>query len=194
MEDLTTKQKVIYITLLALLQAFQLAGVLLISYINGRIYEFIGIYSGMIIGKLCFPTSWHADKLIMCTLVTFVVYYFLTSGVIPIEYSISCSVVFGYILSYFLYKAAIIKEIVNAKVNVSADDNGTTEIELKRLSESEIRKLCNEKNFSEWDTNFLIEFYKNPNGLKKYEIADKYRKDEKYMYRYVKSLLKKLNS
>lgn len=175
------------------IQGFQLAGVVAISVINHRFYEMIVMYLSMVIGKICFRKSWHADSLFVCTLTTFVVYYFLTCGVVSVRYSISCSVIFGYFLSFILYKCAVIKEKVNSTIEIK-NENGCIEIDLAKMPVEEIKQLCLNKSFSDWDTSFLIEFIKNPNGLKKYEIADKYHKDEKYMYRYAKRLINKLRS
>lgn len=192
-EELTPKQKTIFLCIMILIQAFQLAGVIAISVINHRFYEMIVMYLSMVIGKVCFKKSWHADSLLVCTLTTFVVYYFLTCGVVSVRYSISCSVIFGYFLAFILYKCAVIKEKVNSTIEIK-NENGCIEIDLAKMPVEEIKQLCLNKSFSDWDTSFLIEFIKNPNGLKKYEIADKYHKDEKYMYRYAKRLINKLRS
>ena len=192
-ETLTRRQQIVFLIIMIFIQCFQLGGVVLISILNKRFYELIGIYGSMVIGKVCFRKSWHSDSLLVCTLTTFIVYYFLTCGVLPTNVSVFCSVVLGYSLSFILYKCAIIKEQINSNVVVK-NENGSIEVDLAKLSIEEIKELCRKKSFSNWDTDFLIEFFKNPNGLKKYEIAEKYRKDEKYMYRAVKSLIKKLNS
>lgn len=171
------------------IQLFQSAGVILISYLNGKVFEAISIYIGMVAGKMCFRKGWHADSLIICTITAWGVYYFLTSGTLPTSISIFCSLVIGFGLSYILYVLAVWKEKVNTNVTIIQND-GKTNVDLKFLTPQEITEICQSKSFSETDTNFLIDFIKNPNGLKKYEIADKYKYDEKYIYKKAKRLIK----
>lgn len=188
-EEMTKKQKVIFWVVMICIQLFQLAGVILISYINGKIFEAISIYIGMVAGKMCFKKSWHADSLLICTLATWGVFYFLTSGTLPTSISIFCSLAIGFGLSYILYILAVWKEKVNTNITIN-ESNGKIDVDLKFLTPQEIAEICQSKSFSETDTNFLIDFVKNPNGLKKYEIADKYNYDEKYIYKKAKRLIK----
>lgn len=172
-----------------LIQIFQSTGVILISIINHKVFEAISIYVGMIIGRFCFRKGWHADTLIVCTLATWASYYFLTAGTLPVGVSIFCSIVLGLFLSYILYILAVWKEKVNTKVTL-VGETGKGSVDLKFLTVQEITEICSSKSFSPNDTNFLIDFIKNPNGLKKYEIADKYNYDEKYIYKKAKRLIK----
>lgn len=188
-DELTTKQKVIFYTIMTSIQLFQSAGVIVISILNHRIYEAFCIYAGMVVGKICFQKSWHADTFIVCTLATWGIYYFLTSGTLPLNISIFCSIVFGFGLSYIMYILAIWKEKVNTVITVK-NESGKTQSDLKFLTAQEICEICQSKSFSEIDTNFLIDFLKNPKGLKKYEIAEKYNYDEKYIYKKAKRLIK----
>lgn len=186
---MTRKQKAIFWTVMICIQLFQLSGVILISYLNGKIFEAISIYIGMVAGKMCFRKSWHADSLLICTVATWGVFYFLTSGTFPTSISIFCSLVIGFGLSYVLYVLAEWKEKVNTNITIN-ENSGEINVDLKFLTPQEITEICQSKSFSETDTNFLIDFVKNPNGLKKYEIADKYNYDEKYIYKKAKRLIK----
>lgn len=188
-ERMTRKQKTIFWIVMISIQLFQLAGVALISYFNNKIFEAICIYSGMVAGKICFRKSWHADSLAICTLATWGVYYFLTSGTLPTNISLFCSIVLGFGLSYILYVLAVWKEKVNTNITLEGE-NGKMSADLKFLTVQEITEICQSKSFSETDTDFLIDFIKNPQGLKKYEIADKYNYDEKYIYKKAKKLIK----
>lgn len=192
-DDMTLKQKIIFWTFMTLISLSQLAGVIFISYINHRVYECIGIYVSMAIGKFCFRKTWHSDSLLICTVTTLTVYYFLTCGVLPVSVSIFCSVLFGYVLAYFLYRFELLKEKVNSVVKIHSEF-GYTELDVKKMSSKELFELCKEKSFSEWDTNFLIDFFLNPDGLRKYEIADKYKMSDKHIYKVARRLMNKLNS
>ncbi len=186
---MTRKQKIIFLTIMVSIQLIQMAGVIVISWLNHKIFEAISIYFGMVSGKLCFRKSWHADTLIVCTLATWSSYYFLTAGTLPVGISIFCSVVVGFALSYILYILAVWKEKVNTQITIQGE-NGKASVDLKFLTVKELTEICSSKSFSENDTNFLIDFIKNPKGLKKYEIADKYNYDEKYIYKKAKRLIK----
>ena len=188
-ESLTRKQKIVFYTIMISIQIFQTAGIIAISLLNHRIFEALCIYAGMVTGKFCFRKSWHADTLIVCTLTTWAVYYFLTSGTLPVSISVFCSMVLGFVLSYVLYVLAVWKEKVKTNVIVQTE-NGKTNVDLKFLTVKELTEICKSKSFSEIDTNFLVDFIKNPDGLKKYEIADKYNYDEKYIYKKAKRLIK----
>lgn len=188
-ESMTKKQKIIFWIVMISIQLFQMTGVILISYLNNKIFEAVCIYIGMVVGRICFRKSWHADSLIVCTLATWGVYYFLTCGTLPTNISIFCSIILGFGLSYVLYVLAVWKEKVNTEITIN-NKNGKVSADLKFLTAQEITEICRNKSFSETDTNFLIDFIKNPNGLKKYEIADKYNYDEKYIYKKAKRLIK----
>lgn len=188
-DELTKKQIIIYWLVMISIQLFQSAGVIAISIINQKIFEAISIYVGMVVGRFCFRKGWHADTLIVCTLSSWAIYYFLTSGTMPVYISVFCSVVLGFGLSYVLYILAIWKEKVNTNVTINSE-LGKSSVNLKFLTVKEISEICSSKSISENDTNFLIDFIKNPDGLKKYEIADKYNYDEKYIYKKAKRLIK----
>lgn len=188
-ESMTRKQKTVFWIVMIVIQIFQMAGVILISFLNHKIFEAISIYIGMVAGKICFRKSWHADSLIICTITTWAVFYFLTSGTLPTNISIFCSLILGFILSYVLYVLAVWKEKVNTTITVNSD-GGKVSADLKFLTVQEITEICQSKSFSKTDTDFLVDFIKNPDGLKKYEIADKYNYDEKYIYKKAKRLIK----
>lgn len=188
-EKLTIKQTIVFWVIMTAIQLFQLAGVVIISIINHRLFEAISIYIGMVVGKACFRKSWHSDTFIICTITTWGIYYFLTSGVLPSSISIFCSVIVGFGLSYVMYVLAEWKEVVNTQIELQKE-SGKVCVDLKLVSIQELTEICQSKSFSETDTNFLVDFIKNPKGLKKYEIADKYNYEEKYIYKKAKRLIK----
>ena len=187
--DLNFKQKLVYFSILILIQLFQLTGVIIISIINKSFYEFIGIYLGLIVGRIIFGKGWNAKTVLMCTCITFITFYFLTRATLPIDISISCSYLLGIVLAFMLSILASIEERVNTKVTLS-DNVGNTKIDLETLSIDELKNLCTKNCFSETDTEFLIDFIKNPKGLKKYEIAIKYNYERSYIYQRARKLIK----
>lgn len=102
---------------------------------------------------------------------------------------IGCSYLLGIVLAFMLSILASIEERVNTKVTLS-DNVGNTKIDLETLSIDELKNLCTKNCFSETDTEFLIDFIKNPKGLKKYEIAIKYNYERSYIYQRARKLIK----
>lgn len=188
MDDLTLKQKVFYIGVVGVIQLFQLAGVLLIAFLNNVIFECIGIYIGMIAGKMFFMKSWHADSVFKCSLITFAVFYMLTKSTLPANISIFVSLVLGFVLAYVLYRIAIIKEKADL-YNELQNRKG-----LKDLSFEELQIICIRKSISETDTRFLYDYLKKPKGETNEEIANKYHYcDGHYVSRRAKRLINKIN-
>ena len=183
------RQKLVYYSILISVQLFQLAGVVTIAMLNKALFEFCGLYSGLITGRLIFRKSWHAGNILTCTFLTFTIFYFLTKGTLPIEITLSCSVLLGVVLAYVLYLLAELSERVNTVITIKGE-LGDTRQDLNLLSQDELRDLCIKNCFSETDTNFLIDFIKNPKGLKKYEIALKYNYDRSYIYKLARKLIK----
>ena len=186
---MTFKQKLVYYTILISIQLFQLGCVIGIAVLNNAVFEFIGMYLGFIIGRIVFRKSWHSKSLLICSILTFTIFFFLTRASLPLNISISCSLLLGIILAYVLYLFAELEERVDTKI-VIKEDTGNIKVDLKNLSEDEIRTLCTKNCFSETDTNFLIDFIKNPKGLKKYEIAIKYNYERSYIYQRARKLIK----
>lgn len=183
------RQGLVYYSIVVLTQLFQLSCVIMIAVINNAVYEFVGIYLGLITGRIVFRKSWHSKSILVCSLITFVIFYFLTRGTLPVGVSITCSYLLGVVLAYVLYLLAELEERVDTNINIK-DELGDTKIDLKNLTIEEIRNLCIKNCFSETDTNFLIDFIKNPKGLKKYEIAIKYNYERSYIYQRARKLIK----
>lgn len=186
MDDLTLKQKIAYIGLVGAIQIFQLCGVLLIAFLNNAIFECIGIYIGMIAGKIFFTKAWHADSVFMCSLTTFGVFYMLTRSTLPSNISIFVSLALGFLLAYVLYRLAIMKEQARLYTESKKDINN--------LTFEELQQLCYTKSISETDTRFLYDYLKKPNGETNEGIANKYHYcDGHYVSRRAKRLIKKIN-
>jgi hypothetical protein len=166
--------------------------VILVSSLNNAIFQFVGIYLGLIVGRIIFRKSWHSKSVIVCSIMTFTIFFFLTRAALPPNISISCSVFLGIVLAFVLYAFAELEERLNTDVEIK-EELGDTRIDLQNLKIEEIRDLCTKNCFSETDTNFLIDFIKNPKGLKKYEIALKYNYERSYIYKLARKLIKILS-
>lgn len=187
--DLNFRQKLVYYGILLLIQLFQLTGVVIISLINNAFYEFIGIYLGLIVGRIIFRKSWHSRSILICSFITFITFFLLTRASLPVNTSITCSYLLGILLAFILYIFAELEEKVNTNITIK-EDLGETKVDLKNMTINELENLCIKNCFSETDTNFLIDFIKNPKGLKKYEIAIKYNYERSYIYQRARKLIK----
>ena len=70
--------------------------------------------------------------------------------------------------------------------------NKNKQLTIYDYSITKIKKLCKHKNLREIETNFIIDFVKNPNNLSKVEIAEKYNYEEKYIYKKADVLIGKI--
>ena len=70
--------------------------------------------------------------------------------------------------------------------------NKNNKLTIYDYSIRKIKKLCKHKNLKEIETNFIIDFVKNPNNLSKVEIAEKYNYEEKYIYKKADALINKI--
>lgn len=186
MKEMTLKQKLVYIGLMICMQSFQLGGVILIAILNNAFFEFIGMYIGFVLGKTIYGKSWHASTIVGCTLTTFIVFYLLTCGTLPLSISLYCCFMFGFGLTYILYKLAILKEMAMK----TQETINKSKLDLNHITIEELRKLCTIKFIPEADTNFLVDFIINPKRLKKYQIATKYNYERSYIYTKARNLIK----
>ena len=91
-------------------QLLQFVAVYSVAWFNSRAIEFIFIFLSFQVNRAIFGKSYHADKLSNCTLISLVIFYFLTSGVFSLNVSIFCAPLFGVYLSYLLN---IIQELID---------------------------------------------------------------------------------
>lgn len=96
---------------IAITQAIQMLGVFIIALINKRLIECLIIYITLVFSRNIFGKSFHAKTYWVCTIVTWLSFWFLTSAVIPISVSIFCSPLFGIGLSYFMHHVAYYLEL-----------------------------------------------------------------------------------
>lgn len=83
-------------------QTWQALGILVISIINNRPWECLFILVGFLVGRLFFGKTYHAPTMFICTILTWVIFYFLTAAVPTFSVSITLPAIFGVFLSYAL--------------------------------------------------------------------------------------------
>jgi hypothetical protein len=92
----------IFVIYMILTQFWQAFGIIIIAIINNRPWECIFIFLGFIIGRIFFGKTYHVPTMIGCTILTWVVFYFLTSAVPSFGISITVPCIFGICLAYAL--------------------------------------------------------------------------------------------
>ena len=85
-----------------LTQGWQALGIVIISILNNRPWECIFIFLGFVAGRKFFGNTYHAPTMNICTILTWVVFYFLTSAVPSFSVSITFPCIFGICLAYVL--------------------------------------------------------------------------------------------
>jgi len=85
-----------------LTQGWQALGVVIIAIFNNRPWECIFIFMGFVAGRHFFGKTYHAPSMTICTILTWVVFYFLTSAVPSFSVSITIPCIFGICLAYVL--------------------------------------------------------------------------------------------
>lgn len=174
---------------IAITQAFQMLGVAVIAIINNRPIECIIIYISLIVSRNLFGKSFHAKTYWTCTLVSWTSFYFLTSGVLPLNISITCSVLFGVGLSYFMHHVAYYLELREFKKNHEVTGN----IMLFRgMDEHLLVETAKKKGLNDTEIKYLK--WKYVDRLKDAEIARRMNYSISRARDYVNMAKKKFNS
>ena len=92
----------IFVLFVIITQGWQAFGIIVIAIYNNRPWECLFIFVGFVIGRKFFGETYHAPTLIICTLITWVTFYFLTSAVPNFRISITIPCIFGISLAYIL--------------------------------------------------------------------------------------------
>jgi accessory gene regulator protein AgrB len=92
----------LYVVVAIITQFWQLAGVVVISLYNNRPRECLFLLIGFWIGRRFFGDTYHAPTMVICTIITWVTFYFLTSGVPSFHISITMPCIFGVLLAFAL--------------------------------------------------------------------------------------------
>lgn len=144
------REKIFFTIFVIVTQGLQFLTVYSIAFLNDHAVEFLFIFLSFQFNRAVFGKSYHADKLSKCTLLTLVIFYFLTSGVFPLNISLFSAPLFGVYLSYVLNQ---IQELIDNQnvpkpfVKKKLRDQ-ILDILGDRLSEEEIEKICIQKGLS----------------------------------------------
>jgi hypothetical protein len=95
-----------YVIFVIATQGWQAAGVIAIAIYNNRPWECLFIFLGFVVGRRFFGTTYHAPSLWVCTIITWVTFYFLTAACPSFHVSISIPCILGVILAFALSKIA----------------------------------------------------------------------------------------
>lgn len=141
------QEKILFTIFVIVTQGLQFLAVYSIAFLNQRAIEFLFIFLSFQFNRMIFGKSYHADKLSKCTLMTLVIFYFLTSGVFSFNVSLFMAPLFGVYLSYLLNQ---IQELIdNQKVPKPFVKKKLREQILDilgdRLSEDEINDFCTKR-------------------------------------------------
>lgn len=147
-------------------QAFQLFGVGIIALINGRPIECIIIYISFIISRNLFGNSFHAKTYWACTIVSWTVFWFLTSSVVPLNISIACSPLFGVGLSYIMHHVSYYFELKKFKQDHEVSSTITL---FKGMDEELLVEAAKKKGLNDTEIKYLK--WKYVDKLKDEEIA-----------------------
>ena len=141
------KEKIFFTIFVIVTQALQFLVVYSIAFLNDHVIEFLFIFLSFQFNRMVFGKSYHADKLSKCTLMTIVIFYFLTSGVFSLNISIFSAPLFGVYLSYVLNQAQELIDNQNVpKVFVKKKlREQIVEILGDNTSKEDIEKICLDK-------------------------------------------------
>ena len=144
--EMDRKDKVLFTIFVIVTQVLQFLAVYSIVWLNNRVIEFLFIFLSFQANRVVFGKSYHADQLSKCTLLTLVIFYFLTRGVIPLNISIFCAPLFGVYLSYVLNYA---HELISHQVLPKPFDKMNLREQVRaimgcHLEEDDFDKACKE--------------------------------------------------
>lgn len=91
-----------FVLYILITQGWQTLGIIVIAVLNNRPWECLFIVLGFLIGRLFFGRTYHAPTMSICTVITWAVFYFLTSAVPSFNISITIPCIFGIFLAYTL--------------------------------------------------------------------------------------------
>jgi len=89
-----------YVLFFVITQMWQLCGIVAIAILNDAPWQCVAICFSFLLSKHYFKTKYHAKSLWACTLITWTIFYFLTSAVPPLYVSITIPGVMGVALAF----------------------------------------------------------------------------------------------
>ena len=176
------KQKVILFAMVMSLQLAQLAVVLLIGTLNNMLFETAIMIVAFWISRSTMGKSWHSDRLIICSMVTFTSFFILTKISLPLEASMFCCILLGMLFAFILYKAYYIKVKVDRYDAIYA-------FNLETCTEEQLKERATICGLSKEETEIAIKLFIDK--LKAKEYMDLVGASDEYTARNYKSKLKK---
>lgn len=172
------------------------------SFLIGKPIEFILIFLPYFISKNFYTVQFHSKSLKQCFTLSLMVFALATMAVVPSDFSIMFSVLFGCAIAFVSYKFGIVQRKMNDYDYIEPRYNQLVEFykeattpkpfSTDTCSRDELIARCNELKFSKENTDLAVEFFIN--RTKHSIIADRLCIDEKSVVMRKMRLKRKLNN
>lgn len=172
------------------------------SFLIGKPIEFILIFLPYFISKNFYTVQFHSKSLKQCFTLSLMVFALATMAVVPSNFSIMFSVLFGCAIAFVSYKFGIVQRKINDYDYIEPRYNQLVEFykeattpkpfSTDTCSRDELIARCNELKFSKENTDLAVEFFIN--RTKHSIIADRLCIDEKSVVMRKMRLKRKLNN
>lgn len=172
------------------------------SFLIGKPIEFILIFLPYFISKNFYTVQFHSKSLKQCFTLSLMVFALATMAVVPSNFSIMFSVLFGCAIAFVSYKFGIVQRKMNDYDYIEPRYNQLVEFykeattpkpfSTDTCSRDELIARCNELKFSKDNTDLAVEFFIN--RTKHSIIADRLCIDEKSVVMRKMRLKRKLNN
>ena len=172
------------------------------SFLIGKPIEFILIFLPYFISKNFYTVQFHSKSLKQCFTLSLMVFALATVAVVPSDFSIMFSVLFGCAIAFVSYKFGIVQRKMNDYDYIEPRYNQLVEFykeattpkpfSTDTCSIDELIARCNELKFSKENTDLAVEFFIN--RTKHSIIADRLCIDEKSVVMRKMRLKRKLNN
>ena len=172
------------------------------SFLIGKPIEFILIFLPYFISKNFYTVQFHSKSLKQCFTLSLMVFALATMAVVPSNFSIMFSVLFGCAIAFVSYKFGIVQRKLNDYDYIAPRYNQLVEFykeattpkpfSTDTCSKDELIARCNELKFSKENTDLAVEFFIN--RTKHSIIADRLCIDEKSVVMRKMRLKRKLNN
>ena len=172
------------------------------SFLIGKPIEFMLIFLPYFISKNFYTVQFHSKSLKQCFTLSLMVFALATMAVVPSNFSIMFSVLFGCAIAFVSYKVGIVQRKINDYDYIEPRYNQLVEFykeattpkpfSTDTCSRDELIARCNELKFSKENTDLAVEFFIN--RTKQSIIADRLCIDEKSVVMRKMRLKRKLNN
>lgn len=148
----------VFVVLLSVAQ-FVIVGTLC-YFINDALFEYIAIFISFVFMRYVFGKSYHADKIIKCTMLAIIVFLIATRASLPPWVSVLCNVLLGCCIAYIMYIWYYYAEYTSVRYITL----------YKGMPLDELILYCKDRNLNELETKRLELRYVHSKTYK--EIAD----------------------